>query len=148
VITNPRPLGYTLGRVPGSSRRGRRALVVIFCALRLNDLLIYFGSPVNDRSPLLAAILTAALWTTILLAGVWFRQNWCRPALSFVLFVITCAVMMLFRDALDMPVSHGLFVVVAISALINVAAAWAMVCLPDIRRLTSRASGSHPFGYG
>ena len=138
---------YRHGRGHGSSRRGRLLLIVIFCALRASDACLYFGGPADAKSRLLAGILTGALWTTALLVGVWFRQDWCRWALTVVLLLGIGAFAVLLREAFELPLRYNLVAVPALAALINGCAAWAVIVLRDIRHLTNRTFGARPYGY-
>jgi hypothetical protein len=122
-------------------------LVLIFFALRVADACIYFGSAVSDKKPLLAGLCTGALWTTVLLAGIWRRRDWCRWALMVLLLPpILYSVVSLF-SAVDLAANHRSLAVLAAVAAINGGVAWAVVGLRDIGRLTSRAYGSRPYGY-
>jgi hypothetical protein len=140
--------GYRKGRTAGSSRRGRLLLIVIFCTLRVADALICFAGPAGARSPALAAVLTGALWTTALIVGIWFRQEWCRWALMVVLLGCILSAAYFLRAAFDLPLHYASLSVLLVVALIDSAAAWAVIQLRDIRRLTSRSHASRPYGYG
>lgn len=145
-----RPSGYPSyrkGRSPGSSQRGRMLLIAIFCALRAADALICFAGPAAGRSPAMAAVLTGALWTTALLIGIWFRHEWCRWALMVVLLFCILSATFFLRSAFELPINYTSLVVLLAVALINAAAAWAVIELRDIRRLTSRSHASRPYGY-
>jgi len=139
--------GYRKGRTAGSSRRGRVLLILIFCVLRVADALVCFSGPASARSPAVAAVLIGALWTTSLMVGIWFRQEWCRWALMVVLLLSILSAMFFLRDAFDLPVHAGPILVLLVIALINSGAAWGVIQLRDIRRLTSRSHASRPYGY-
>jgi hypothetical protein len=140
--------GYRKGRTSGSSRRGRLLLIAIFCALRGADILIIIAGAAGLRSPATAAVLTGALWTTTLLVGIWFRQEWCRWALMTVLMGCILAATYFLRGAFDLPLHYSSLAVLGVVALIDASAAWAVIELRDIRRLTSRSHASRPYGYG
>jgi hypothetical protein len=150
VMPSSRAPGYSgsrKGRPSGNSARGRLFLVLIFLVLRLGDALVYFGGPSSAKSQLLAGVLTGALWTTALLAGVWFRQDWCRWALMVALIACIFASAAFLRAAFDLPLNYRLMSILLAVAAINGGAAWAVIALRDIRRVTSRAYGSRPYGY-
>lgn len=119
-------------------RRGRLWVLLLFCVLRGSDALIYFGSPASDRRHLLAAIVVSAIWTTAVLGGVCFRQNWCRAALG-VLIVLSTVSYTLFLPVFQLPANERALTVLAVVAVINGTVIWAATSLHDIRRLTSRA---------
>jgi len=139
--------GYHKGRAPGSSRRGRLYVLLIFCALRIPDACAYFGSPQGAKRAMIAAIITGALWTTSLLIGVWFRHDWCRPSLAVVLIGSMLATLYVLHSAFDSGINPASAALFSVIAAVDIAAAWAIVGLRDIRHLTSRAHTSRPYGY-
>jgi hypothetical protein len=122
-------------------------LVAIFFALRGADALVCFAGPGGTSPSTVAAILTGALWTTALLIGIWFRQEWCRWALMVVLLLSILLDMYFLRSTFDLPLHYPALAVLLAVALINAGAAWGVVQLRDVRRLTSRSHASRPYGY-
>jgi hypothetical protein len=139
--------GYRKGRSPGNAGRGRLLLVAIFFALRVGDALVCYAGATGLHSPVAAAVITGCLWTTALLAGIWFRQEWCRWALMVALLLSILSAVWILRPAFDLPLHYTQVLVLLAVALINAGAAWAIVKLRDIRRITSRSHASRPYGY-
>jgi len=99
---------------------------------------MYFGNPFGIRSQLAGAILSAMVWTTALLAGIWFRQNWCRYILLIVLLLGSIGVMIYFSGFNSPATNESMVVFFAGFGLGNAAIAWALITSPDIKRLTNR----------
>jgi hypothetical protein len=109
---------------------------------------MYLASPAADKSRILASIITGAIWTTALLAGVWFRRNWCRYALLLILLLSVASSMIFLPGLFEQPVNYAVLKILSVVTLVNGAAAWALACSRDIRRVTSRSHASQPYGYG
>lgn len=122
----------------GSSRRGKVWLVLIFFALRGMDAYMYFGNPFGISSQLAGAILSAMVWTTALLAGIWFRQSWCRHVLPIFLLLGSIGVMIVYSSVNSPVTIESMIVFFAGFGLGNTAIAWALITSPDIKRLTNR----------
>jgi hypothetical protein len=120
------------------SQRRKLWLALIFLALRGGDALIYYGSPLTDKRQLLASLMVGGLWSTFALGGVWARKNWCRYGLNVILLCTTLFFLFQNREALKAPLDYRALAPVASAIGINVLVAWAMVSLPDIRRLAHR----------
>lgn len=138
--------GYT-GSRRGNAQRGRLELAGFFLLLRAVDFLVYFSTPVDERSRVLAALFTCALWTTAPLVGVWLRTGWCRWAMMACLFGSVAAMSYVLRSSFDLPIQYSHFVMPFIIAIVNAGIAWAVIGLRDIRRLVSRSHTSRPYGY-
>jgi hypothetical protein len=136
------------GRSRGSSQRARLWLILIVCALRASDLYTYFGSPGGNKTGLLSTLIVSAIWTTALLAGVWYRQDWCRVGLIGLLFISLIVSVINVPAAFNFPINYPVLAMFCVDTLIDAGAAWALISVRDIRRYTSRASGSRPYGYG
>jgi hypothetical protein len=128
-----------------SRTRGLRArwlLILIFCALRLADLLYYFGFQAAidraDKSRLLGAIVAGVIWTTALLMGVWLRRDWCRYVLMIFLGLAVAGALIAIPSVLPMLASHNAVAILGAGTLINAAIAWLLAWSPDIKRLTNR----------
>ncbi len=119
-------------------RRGRLWLLLLFCALRGGDALVYFATPANDKRHLLAAFVVSAIWTTAAIVGVWSRQNWCRGALGL-LVVLSTVSYTFFLPVYQLPADYRVLGFVGAVVVINGAVIWAVNSLHDIKRLTSRA---------
>jgi hypothetical protein len=127
--------GYQ-GKIRGSSSRGRLWLVLIFCALRGADALIYFGAPAGDKSRLLTVLLAGVIWGTAFLGGVWGRRQWCKYGL--ILLIVGCAgvCIMLRAGGLRADLHSGMFLG---ALVIEGGVVWALGWQRDIKRLTGRA---------
>jgi hypothetical protein len=113
----------------------------------VGDALVCYAGATGPHSPVVAAVITGCLWTTALLAGIWFRQEWCRWALMVALLLSILSAVWILRPAFDLPLHYTQVLVLLAVALINAGAAWAIVKLRDIRRITSRSHASRPYGY-
>jgi hypothetical protein len=123
-----------------SAARGRLLLVVIFCALRGVDALCYFGNHgAGSKAALLGGIVTNAAWTTALLAGIWFRQNWCRYVLIFFMGLAVAVALVAIPSMIPDLKGNGILTVLGAGTLIYAGLAWLLVNSADIHRLTSRA---------
>ncbi len=120
-------------------RRGRLWVFLFFCALRGSDALIYFGAPAIDRQRSEVAIIVGAAWTSVALAGLWYRKDWCRYLLSFLILATTVAFTFVIPGIYQLPANYRLLAFLFAAASIDAAVIWAVVALPDIRRLTSRS---------
>jgi hypothetical protein len=65
-----------------------------------------------------------------------------------VLLISIFSSMFFLRGAFDLPINYPLLTLFGITASVNGAAAWVLVRVRDIRRLTSRSHASRPYGYG
>jgi hypothetical protein len=128
-----------------STRRGRQLLLLIFCVSRAMDVLYYFGFHVTgDRAaPMnmvgLVCIVTDAIWTTALLAGIWHRQNWCRYFLTFFLEIAIFGAVVVVPCLYPVLTDERLMTLLGAGTLVNAAIAWLLITSPDIRRITSKA---------
>jgi len=121
------------------NRRGRLWLVLGFCVLRVSDALTYFGSPAGDRHRVLAAVIVGAIWTTVAIAGLWFRKGWCRYTLSVLVLASTIASTFLMPGVFQLPANYRVLGFLFAAASVNAAVIWALIALHDIRRFTSRS---------
>ncbi len=121
------------------NRRGRLWLLLLFFCLRASDALLYLGVPATDKSRLFAAICVGAIWTTAALCGIWARQDWCRGGASFLILASTLCSTPFVPGLYQLPANERVLIVFFAAMTINGLVVWAVACLPDIRRLTSRA---------
>ncbi len=129
-------------RSRGRSRRGRLWVILFFCGLRAGDALMYFGCPAAGRSRVQGALVIGALWTTAALAGLWARKSWCRFALNILIVLSTLADTIFIPALFQLPVNYRVLIFVLAAFAVNGAVVWAVISLPVIRRLTSRAYSS------
>lgn len=119
--------------------RGRMWLLLIFCIMRVCDALLYFGGPGKGRDYLLAAMMIWGLWTTAIIAGSWFRNDWCRPTLIFMLVMSFLTFILLLPGgfkSLTIPAYLG---IVAATAILYGGMIYTLIHQPDIQRLTTRS---------
>ena len=124
----------------GSSRRGRLWLILIFFAMQGADAILYFGAPPSNRFHLLGSIITSTIWTTALLGGIWYRNNWCRYVLFFLLmFNVVLPVIQIYDVWLLRHIVNftALYSIIAATVIFG-GVAWTLIFSPDIKRLTSR----------
>jgi hypothetical protein len=123
----------------GRADRGRMWVVVIFAVLGGLNGLGYLVGAQFDRRDVLAMALVSFLWTTVLLIGVWRRQNWCRYILAALLILSILISIVLFPEILPVarviPILGALFVM---QGIIHSVVAWALLASPDIRRLADK----------
>jgi hypothetical protein len=114
-------------------------VVVIFAVLGGLNGLGYLVGAQFDRRDVLAMALVSFLWTTVLLIGVWRRQNWCRYILAALLILSILISIVLFPEILPVarviPILGALFVM---QGIIHSVVAWALLASPDIRRLADK----------
>lgn len=118
-------------------RRARFWLILMFLALRIGDVVLYFGVSYQKPISLAAPLVCDILWTTPLLGAIWYRRLWARYALIALLFlevlgIIIAVPLLLEKHMID----SGDVIYFIIPAVIQFLAAAVLIAAPDIRRLT------------
>ena len=121
-----------------SDFRGRLWLILIFLALRGIEVFMYLAVPARNNSQLLGSMLSTVIWTTALLIGIWYRQNWCRYILIVLLLLTVVVFMILVPEGMVIFGDDMLLVLFGGLALAYAAIAWVLISSRDIRRLTNR----------
>ena len=83
-------------------------------------------------------MLSTVIWTTALLIGIWYRQNWCRYILIVLLLLTVVVFMILVPEGMVIFGDDMLLVLFGGLALAYAAIAWVLISSRDIRRLTNR----------
>ena len=127
-------------RSKASVTRGRWWVVGIFLALRGADAVMLLGTPAGNRTPLYVAVFNTAVWTTVLLIGIWRRMNWARYILCGLLILGLIAnlvtIATLIQDKSGGAGTSGLFAIVSV---IYLGVVGCLIYSPSIRRLTDRS---------
>jgi peptidoglycan/LPS O-acetylase OafA/YrhL len=121
----------------GSSRKGRIWIVAIFCILRLLDGALLYKVPHTNK--LEALLLIEGIWTTVLLAAIWYRRNWARVILAVALLAagISCLVVEAGFTDKGAEGGHGLLMFGVTAG--QMAVAFILIFSLHINRLTSRS---------
>jgi hypothetical protein len=122
----------------GSEFRGKLWLIFIFLALRSIEVFMYLLVPTENNTRVLASLINTVIWTTALLIGIWYRQNWCRYVLIAMLILTVVTFMIIVPEAVVLLDDDMLFVLFGGIALAYAAMVWVLISSPDIRRLTDR----------
>jgi hypothetical protein len=124
----------------GNSSRGRLSLIGLFLLLRGLDLFIFFEWPAVNKSEVLVTILNNVLWTTALLAAIWFRKSWARYVLIFFLPLgVTSALILLPDFWIKFDADNRLIYIITATLAVLGTVAWFLSFSRDLDRLTGRA---------
>ena len=111
----------------------------MFFVLRALDVFIYFGYPLLNKSALLASIINNIIWTTALLAAIWFRKGWARYVLIFFLALGILAGLIVMPDFwIKFEADNRLIITLAVSVGVHAVVAWFLMFSRDLDRLTGR----------
>jgi hypothetical protein len=123
----------------GSSFRGKLSLIAMFFILRALDVFIYFEWPGTDKSALLFSIINNIIWTTALLAAVWFRKGWARYVLILFLPLGVLSGLILLPDFwIKFDADNRVIVILSAALIVNATVAWFLMFSRDLDRLTGR----------
>jgi hypothetical protein len=113
-------------------------LIFIFLALRSIEVFMFLLVPAESNSRVLGSMINTVIWTTALLIGIWYRQNWCRYILIAILLLTVVTLMIIVPEAVVLLDAEILFVLFAGITLAYAAIIWVLISNSDIRRLTDR----------
>lgn len=115
---------------------GRIIIIGIFLCFAVLNTFIYLQAEHDDRKSALAVIIVGSLWTTVLLAAIWCRQDWARYVLAGTLFLGVVISAATFPELLQ----HDTEIppVLPIGILVNFIIMLLIAFLPPIRDLTKR----------
>lgn len=99
---------------------------------------MYLLVPTENNTKVLGSLINTVIWTTALLIGIWYRQNWCRYVLIAMLILTVVTFMIIVPEAVVLLDDDMLFVLFGGIALAYAAMVWVLISSPDIRRLTDR----------
>jgi hypothetical protein len=129
-------------RWTSSCLRAKVSIVGIFLALRTLDAFVYFQIPGGDKSALLGAIINNTIWTTVLLAAIWFRKSWARYVLVIFLLVGVISTLVVVPDLLiKLNADNRMATVLGVSAIVYTVIIWHLLFSSDVDRLTGRSHG-------
>jgi hypothetical protein len=123
-------------------RSGRMWVAVIFCLLRVVDLLVYLSVGFYDIAGANQAVMVSALWTTSLLVGMWMRQGWARYILIGLMIIgVAAGVFALADISVRAPDAMGnpAFGMAVVMVMIDAAILGMLIGLDSVRRLTNRS---------
>ena len=136
------------GAPPREPRRSRKKtarafLVAIFFLLRIPDAFLFVQTynPVNPSPGFRGNLIIIAIWTTLFLGAVWFRQRWARYLLiAFVGYVAVLDGVMLCSVLLDQQgFQIGPMIGFAVQFVCYIAALAILIRSSSIRRLADRS---------
>jgi hypothetical protein len=123
----------------GSSLRGKWLLIAMFFVLRALDAFVFFEWPSLDKSAVLFSIINNVIWTTLLLAAIWFRKVWARYVLIFFLPLGVLSGLILLPDFwIKFDADNRLIVILTATLIVHGAVAWFLTFSRDLERLTGR----------
>ena len=123
----------------GSSLRGKSSLFAIFLLLRALDAFILFEWPSHDKSAVLFSIINNVIWTTALLAAIWFRKGWARYVLIFFLPLGVLSGLILLPDFwIKFDADKRLIFILTAALIVHGTVAWFLMFSRDLDRLTGR----------
>jgi len=97
------------------------------------------GIPAYRRRDLLAYEAAPVILSTALLIAIGYRHNWARYLLIIMLGVRIAAAMIFFPALFQVNLTdHANLVFILSGPVLDCLVVWALIALPDIRRLTSR----------
>jgi len=114
-------------------------LLAIFFILRALDVLIYFEWPSSNKSAVLFSMINNVIWTTALLAAIWFRRVWARYILIFFLPLGVISALILLPDFwIKLDTDNRLIVILTTTLIVHSGVAWFLMFSRDLDRLTGR----------
>ncbi len=124
-------------------RRGRMWVIGVFCGFRMVDVFRYLLVSTlpggMDRSWLHSSVITAGIWTTVLLTCIWLRQAWARYFLIVLVLLDALREIVWLPETLkEIPDSYINPFLIATS-IIHAAIAYVLISVPSVRRLTNKS---------
>ena len=100
---------------------------------------MFFGSPEGHRFALTGSLITNAIWTTALLVGIGYRQNWARNILIGLLVLAMIGATIFFPAIFDAKIADNtLYLILGLDTLIKAVVMWVLISNSAIRRLAGR----------
>jgi len=138
----PRRRKHRSRSLHGSSLRGKISLIAMFFMLRALDVFILVEWPAVNKSEVFFSIINHAIWTTALLAAIWFRKGWARYVLIFFMPLGILAALILLPDFwIKFEADNRLVAIFSATLIVQGTVAWLLIFSRDLERLTGRGKG-------